>query len=373
MEASLHIENAEDLYQNAPCGYLSIHPDGSIIEVNKTLLSWLNFKREELVDNKYFQEILGKGGEIYFETHLKPMLQIEGEISEINLELKGKGRIQIPVLINAKKVHQNTGDQPIYRFSVLDMSQRKLYENELIKERKNAEEAMTKLSQINVELERFTHRTSHDLQAPLKTISGIISLIEAKNLIQPNSKIEELFSLITKNATRMRMMIDDLLEYSKVDGESITFESVSLQDVCNEAIELLHESVQKYNVSFCVAELPEVKGVKIQLLNLFLNLFSNAIKYSSDNVDPIISVSGKKSGNVFKIMVKDNGMGFDQKYSDKIFDFMERLHTQDKIAGTGIGLSTCKLIVENHGGKIWAESTLGKGSTFYFTLPKVPD
>lgn len=373
MKTSSHIKNAEDLYQNAPCGYMSIHTDGSIVEVNKTLLTWLNYKRDELVESKNFQQLLGRGGEIYFETHLKPMLQIEGEVSEINIELKGKGKIQIPVLVNAKKVHQNAGDQLIYRFSVLDMSQRKLYENELIKEREKAEEAMIKLSQINVELERFAHRASHDLQAPLRTISGIISLIEIKELIQPNSKIEELFSLITKNTNRMSMMIDDLLEYSKIDGKSRKFEPISLKDVCNEAIELLNDNVQKHNVTFYISELPEVKGVKIQLLHLFLNLFSNAIKYRSANIDPIISVSGKNNCDEFEIIVKDNGMGFDQKYRNKIFDFMERLHSNDKIAGTGIGLSTCKLIVENHGGTIWADSLLGKGSTFYFTLPSSID
>lgn len=368
MREKIHTESPEDLYENAPCGYLSILSDGSIIKVNSTLLSWLNFQRKEVVSKIKFQELLGRGGEIYFETHLKPLLQVQGEVSEINIELKGKAGIRIPFLINAKRVNCQFAEESIYRISVLDISQRKLYEKELIKERKKAEEAMIRLSQINIELERFAQRASHDLQAPLNTISGIISLIEVKELIKPGSKLDKLFSLITKNTSRMRMMIENLLEYSKIEGKTTKFEPVSLQEVCSDAIELLNESVENNNVSFTISELPEVKGVKIQLLHLFLNLFSNSIKYRSED-PPDIYVYCQKLAGMFKIFIKDNGIGFEQKYRDQVFDFMERLHTYDTIEGTGIGLSTCKRIVENHGGEIGVDSEPGKGSIFYFTIP----
>lgn len=367
MKQKNHIESAEDLYQNAPCGYLSVRTDGRIIKMNTTLLNWLNFQRNEVISKKSFQELLGRGGEIYFESHLKTLLQVQGEVSEIYLELKGKGEILLPVLLNAKRVKNLSTDQSIYRITVLDISQRKLYEKELLKARNKAEEALNRLSQINTELERFAQRASHDLQAPLKTISGIISLIENKELIKPESKLKKLFSIITKNTGRMKMMIDDLLEYSKIDGEKANFEAVSLQDVCSEAIELLSES-ENDQVKFTVSNLPEVYGVKIQLLHLFLNLFSNSIKYRSED-PPAINVYCQELTDNYQIFVKDNGIGFEQKYKDQVFDFMERLHNYDSIEGTGIGLSTCKRIVENHGGKIGVDSEPGKGSTFYFTLP----
>lgn len=366
MKQKKNIESAEDLYENAPCGYLSIRTDGQIIKVNSTLLKWLNFQRKEVVSKKLFQEILGRGGEIYFESHLKPLLQVQSEVTEINMTLEGKGDIQIPVLINAKRVKSD--DQTIYRFSVLDITQRKMYENELIKERKKAEEAMIKVSQINEELERFAYRASHDLQAPLKTISGIISLIKVKDMIKPNSKIGKYFSMITKNTKRMSLMVDDLLEYSKLDGVKIKNDPISLNDVCDEAIELLYESVQKHNVEFSIDHLPTAKGNRIQLQHLFLNLLSNAIKYRSDK-SPFIKISATEDGDMCKVFVKDNGLGIDQKFSEKVFEFMERLHSNDEISGTGIGLSTCKRIVENHGGEIGVDSEPGKGSTFYFTIP----
>ncbi len=365
-----HLESAQELYQNAPCGFLIMRLDGCILDVNKTLLTWLGFKRNDVVGEKTFQDLLVKGGEIYFETYFIPLLQLQGEVTEINMELKGKGDIQMPVLINANKADKKSGNRSVFRMSLLDISHRKLYEKEIIKERKKAEDAMVRLSEINVELERFVHRASHDLQAPLKTISTIISLIKAKNLIEPDSKVDELFSVIKRNTKQMMLMVEDLFEYSKIDVGSVELEPISLEEVCRESINIIINRFENDHITFNISDLPIVMGVRIQLLNLFLNLFSNAIKYRSD-ADPVITITSKKENGSHKIFIKDNGIGFEEKYKDKVFEFMERLHGKDTIEGTGIGLSTCKRIVENHGGQIGVESNPGRGSTFYFSLTGV--
>lgn len=359
-------ENIEDIYQNSPCGYMSVLADGTIISVNNTLIKWLGFEREELVFEMKFQDLLNKGGKIYFQTHLIPLLQMQGEAVEINMQLRGKGSKKFPALINAKKV-DDSGEKTIYRLSVLDITQRKRYEKELVLARKEAEEKAKKLKQINEELERFAHRASHDLQAPLNTLSGIISLLEKKDLIKKSEESEQMVSLIKRNARQMRLMIRDLLEYSRMDGVK-TFEPVSLDDALDQALELLNDGIQKTGAVVNRSELPVVEGVKTQLTSLFQNLISNAIKYRSEE-DPVISVESELTGDFYTIRMKDNGMGIEQKYRGKIFEFMERLHSNEEIEGTGIGLSTCKRIVENHGGKIGVDSEPGKGSTFYFTLP----
>lgn len=363
----MHIKQA-GMYQNAPCGFLTMKSDGRILDVNETLLNWLNYSREEVIGKMDFQDLLEKGGEFYFETHFVPLLQLQGKVTEINMELMGKGNFIIPVLINAiKEDIDSDGNQTLYWLSLLDISQRKLYEKEIIQERIKAEEAIVRLSQINGELERFTHRASHDLQAPLKTISSIVSLIKAKNLVDSNSKLNELFEIITKNTEHMKLMVKDLFEYSKMEVGSVDLEPISLDEICREASKIVIDNLKKGQVEFKISALPKVMGVKIQLLNLFLNLFSNAIKYRS-NDKPIISVTSHKENGFYRIFVKDNGIGFEQKYKDKVFEFMERLHTKDTLEGTGIGLSTCKRIIENHGGEIGVESEPEKGSTFYFTL-----
>lgn len=366
MKPDPYSENIEEIYQNSPCGYLSIHADGTIIHVNNTLLHWLGYEREEIVYEKKFQDLLSQGGKIYFQTHLIPLLQVQGTFIEINMELKGKHSVQIPTLINAKKV-EGAGVTTIYRLSILDITQRKLYEKELLLARKEAEEKAQRLEQINEELDRFAHRASHDLQAPLNTLSGLLYLLEKKGLIKEGDESEKLVSMIIKNTNHMRRMIRDLLEYYKMD-ENEEFKPVSLNDALESAIEILNDEIKSNNAVITFSDLPVIKGVETQIVRLFQNLLSNAIKYRSEK-DPVISIESEKTDDFYTIRVTDNGMGIDTEYEQKVFEFMERLHGKDEIAGTGIGLSSCKRIVENHGGEIGVESVSGKGSTFYFSLP----
>lgn len=363
-----YTEHSEDLFQNAPCGYLSMQADGEIVNINNTLLTWLNFTRKEVINSKSFQDLLAIGGKMYFETHMMPLLQMQGEVREINIELKGKNKTVVPVLINGTKVQVNP-EHTIYRLSIIDISQRKMYEKELLKARKEAEDTNKRLIQINEELEHFAYTASHDLQAPLNNIASAVYLIKLKNLIQHEETVE-LFSVIENNANRMRTMIYDLLEYSKLDGSSSESESFSLEEVCVLAIEMLDDEIKKNGAEFNISDLPIIKGSKTQFIRLFLNFFSNAIKYRKKTDTPVIHVSCEKIRDYYTIYIKDNGIGFDQKHDKKIFQFMERLHSHDDIAGTGIGLSACKRIVEKHGGRIGVTSAPGQGSTFYFTLPE---
>lgn len=366
MENNTFTEDIEDLYQNAPFGYLTIMPDGRIVNANTTLLNFLRYDREEFVNQKSFQDLLKIGGKIYFETHMIPLLQLQGEFSEINLELQPKDGVGLPVLINGKKVLGKSSTQPFYRFSILDISQRKLYEKELLLARKNADEKTKKLQQINEELEQFAAIASHDLQAPLRIVLGLMSILK-RDYEPQGSKAEYYFSLIQTNTERMKSMIKDLLAHSKIDQATAELEEVSLQDVCKTAIELLREPIKANDAFFEIADLPTVRGNQIQLVRLFENLFSNAIKYRSLQ-NPIIQVTFSKSHDHLMISIKDNGVGFEQIHAERIFKFMKRLHGNDHIPGTGIGLASCKKIVEFHGGEIGAISEPGKGSTFFFTL-----
>jgi light-regulated signal transduction histidine kinase (bacteriophytochrome) len=344
--------------------------DGKIINVNNTLLGWLDYQRDEVVSRKGFQDLLGMGGKIYFETHLMPLLQMQGNVSGINMVLRGKGEVQIPVLIHAKRVQRNPSDQAVYWVSITDITQRKLFEKELVKARKAAEENALRLKQINEELEQFAYTASHDLQAPLNTISAVADLILEKNLIREDSNGEELFSLIIRNTNRMKMMIRDLLDYSKIDVTSTPIGQVFLNEACNQAIEMLDDEIQHNHTVFHIGDLPMALGVKSQFVRLFQNLFSNAIKYRSE-ADPVITVSWQRTDKFYTIQVSDNGRGFEQEYARKVFEFMERLHSHESIPGTGIGLSACARILEKLGGKIWVKSAPGQGTTFYFTVQAV--
>jgi PAS domain S-box-containing protein len=369
LKARKFTEDAEDLYQNAPFGYLTMQKDGMIVNINSTLLSWLGYSREDVLLQKSFPDFLGMGEKIYFETHIMPMLVMEDEVSEINIMLRGRESIMFPALLNGKRIRKKQGNEPLFRFSVLNITQRKMYELELMKARNKAEQTVQRLKQVNEELEQFAYIASHDLQAPLSTISGLINLLEKKGHFPPGSKEREYLSMIKSNADRMKLMISDLLEYAKIDGKETRFREVSLNEICSHALNMIKDQVKKHNATFRIPALPVVTGDAIQLVRLFLNLFGNAIKYRSD-ADPLIEVEyGENEGSV-TVFVHDNGIGFNQEFAGQIFGFMKRLHSHESIPGTGIGLSACKRIVEIHGGTIGAVSETGKGSTFHFTLPK---
>ncbi len=361
-----------DHYDSSPCGYITISSDWLIVSVNDTLLKWLHLKRENVLNKILFPDLLDMGGKMYFETHMMPLLQMDGKVSEINMELKGEGQLRIPALIYANRILVKDGGTPFYRISVIDISQRKQYEKELLIARKEAEETSKKLKQINQELERFAFMASHDLQAPLNTILNMVQLIERRKLLETGSQAEEMFSYIVQNTTRMRTMINDLLEYSKLETKTTDFKLVSLNEVCSQALEFLSDEIKLNKAVFDIPKLPEVLGIRSHLVRLFQNLFSNSIKYRLE-IAPKINVTWKEAGGFYTINIADNGIGFEQKLEHKIFEFMERLHSDEYAEGTGIGLSSCKKIVEMHGGHIGVNSVAGKGGTFYFTIPKVQE
>lgn len=359
-----------DLYQNAPFGYLTMRVDGLIIHANDTLLHWLGYKREAFVFVKSLRHILGIGDRIYMDTHLMPLLQMNGFVDEINVSLVDADGVKFPGLLSANCAETTETNERTYRVAVMRFSQRKRYELELREARLQAEKQAARLAQINQELEQFAHTASHDLQAPLNTILGLMSLLEKRGHIQPDGQGAKYYELIRSNAQRMKLMIKDLLEYSKLDGESSPFEPVSLSEACAAAVEMLEAEVSKHKARISIEDMPAIEGDKIQLARLFMNLIGNAIKYRSD-ADPVVSIRAKETPGMVTVYVNDNGMGFDSRHTELIFGFMKRLHSHDHIAGTGIGLSACQRIVELHGGTIGAESEPGRGSTFFFTLPKL--
>lgn len=359
----------EQLLDNAPCGYVQINSSGVILKINNTLRKWLGYDRDEMMEIHSLQDLFNMGGKIYCQTHMLPMLQMQGEISEINLTMSGRNATTFPALVNAKKDAHETGKVQTFSVFVLDITQRKLYENELLKERKNAELAMERLQQVNIDLEQFAFTASHDLQSPLRTIAGMISLLEKRKIIEPGSEGEKIFSLIKINTNQMRILVHDLLEYAKTDDSQQNYVLVSLTEVCKKAIDLLSDDVEKSKALFDIAEMPIIRGSKSQLVRLFKNLFENSIKYRSA-LDPVIVVTHHTSYENHHIQIKDNGIGFEKEYAIEIFSFMKRLHTNEDIQGTGIGLAACKRIMKNHGGSISAESTPGEGSVFKLRFQK---
>ncbi len=224
------------------------------------------------------------------------------------------------------------------------------------------------LARSNTELEQFAYVASHDLQEPLRMITGYTSLLAKRYQGKLDSDADEFIGYATDGAKRMHALINDLLTYSRVGTRGKEFSPTDCEAVLQTTLAGLRPAIEESNASITHDPLPTVMADATQLGQLFQNLIGNGIKYR-DSKPPVIRVSSKKEGSRWLFSVRDNGIGIDPKYGERIFVIFQRLHNREDYPGTGIGLTVCKKIVERHGGRIWVESQPGQGATFYFTLP----
>jgi len=246
---------------------------------------------------------------------------------------------------------------------VHDVTDRERFQAEL-------QEKSAKLAASNSELEQFSYIASHDLQEPLRTIASFLQLLQRRYGQSLDGDAHEFIAFAVDAAGRLQSMIRDLLDYSRI-GRSNDLEPVRLGDVLDGALSSLHPAiVENGAVIEPPGELPLVQGVRSELERLFQNLLSNALKFRVEDRTPRIAVTCRPEGENWVIAVADNGIGIDAKDHDRLFNIFQRLVPQTRYEGTGIGLASCRKIVEHHGGRIWIESRPGQGTSFLFTLPR---
>jgi len=226
-----------------------------------------------------------------------------------------------------------------------------------------------KLKRKNEELSQFAYVTSHDLKEPVNTVNGFIKLLlkEKSELLDDEAKLY--LNHIQSSSSRMGELIRDLLEYSRI-GRRDQLQAVNCHDLIDQIKVDLKATINQHKAELIVTKLPKLMAYPLELRLLFQNLISNAIKFRKKNQSPKIRIVAKESEFNWQFSIEDNGIGIEQKYQDRIFTIFKRLHPTEVYDGTGIGLAHCKKIVELHQGKIWLESELNKGSTFFFTLSK---
>jgi PAS domain S-box-containing protein len=259
---------------------------------------------------------------------------------------------------------------------VNDITDRKRYEGKLQRLNSDLARRAAELAASNAELERFAYIASHDLQEPLRMVSSFLQLLQKKYGGQLDAKADQYIHYAVDGAERMKALIMDLLEYSRVGTGKEGFGWVETATVLAEVGETFREKIVAARARIEIGVMPRVWGDKVQLTQLLQNLVSNALKYHSDEPPVIrigaveeVDVPGERPGH-WRFSVSDNGIGIDPLFFDKIFIIFQRLHNKTDYSGTGIGLAICKKIVERHGGKIWVESDRHQGSTFFFTINK---
>ncbi|AFY99900.1 sensor histidine kinase [Calothrix sp. PCC 6303] len=220
----------------------------------------------------------------------------------------------------------------------------------------------------NSELKKFAYVASHDLQEPLNQVANYVQLIEMRYREALDEDGEEFITYVVEGVSLMQTLIDDVLAYSKVDMQTSAFQVIEVKTPLEHGLNSLRKRISETGAKITYDTLPSVMADGTQLMQLFLNLVGNAIKFRSDK-PPEIHIGAERQEDNWLFSVKDNGIGLDPKFSDRIFIIFQRLHTRDEYPGTGMGLAICKKIIECHRGRIWVESQLGEGATFYFTIP----
>jgi len=241
--------------------------------------------------------------------------------------------------------------------------------NAIVDMKSNLQKSTSELTASNTELERFAYVASHDLQEPLRMVSSFLNLLEEEYVKDLDKTAKEYISYAVDGATRMKTLVNDLLQYSRIGTNKEEFTATDLNETMEYVIRVLGEDIKKNRAKVTVKPMPVIRANKTLMGQLFMNLIGNALKYHGDK-QPEIEIGSVEERDKYILYVKDNGIGIDPKFFDKIFIIFQRLHSKAEYSGTGIGLAICKKIAEVHKGKIWVESEKGSGSTFYFSILK---
>jgi PAS domain S-box-containing protein len=331
---------------------------GMVMDVNPFLSDILGYSHEAILGKKVwelgsFKDIVANQAN-FEELRTKKYIRYE----DLPLETADGRRIDVEFVSNVYLVNQ----RKVIQCNIRDISERKRFQDKL-------KETLADLQRSNKELEQFAYVASHDLQEPLRMVASYTQLLAERYENQLDDKAQKFIHYAVDGAVRMQQLINDLLAYSRIGTRGKAMEPVDAHAALGEAMTNLKMNIDEANVVITNDDLPALRADTTQLALLFQNLIGNAVKFHGSKT-PHIHISANDEGSEWLFSVTDNGIGIEQQYADKIFIIFQRLHTREEYPGSGIGLAICKKIVERHGGRIWFESELGKGSTFYFAIPK---
>ena len=371
----LRVENIfEATFEQAAVGIVHHDENYNWMRINEKVCEMLQYSSTELM--KLSIEDLVHPDDLQYGKEMDLQV-LGGELSSYQIEkrYRRKDKSIIHVLLS-KSIAKDTENQHMFFVSILEditylkEVERKLENFNNILEQE-VEERTKQLESINEELESFSYSVSHDLRTPLRAISGYSNLLLEEYEEQIEGEGKEFLGIIKSEVSRMGNLIDDLLAFSKLSRTGMHIIEVNMSELVLQCIDEVNRVNFNQDVQFDVGELKDSNADPSLIKQVWMNLISNAVKYRRENVQTKIKIRSVKDKLNQKMIysIKDNGVGFNMKYADKLFGVFQRLHSDDEFEGTGIGLALVKRIVNRHNGEIWAESEPEVGSTFYFSLP----
>jgi len=360
----------ERLFESAPDAVVVIDSHGMIRKVNQQTEALFGYLREEMV-GKRVEMLMPERYQKRHRQHRKNyFVDPRARKMGIGLELYGKssdGReIPVDIMLNPIETPEGTWAFAVIRdITVQKQSDAKIAElNEALRRQVEA------LAATNRELEAFSYSVSHDLRAPLRHIIGFVDLLNTRDISGLDDKSRHYLQVITQAAQRMGNLIDDLLSFSRMGRADLMKIQVDFDKLVRDIVKELSEDARDRFIQWEIAQLPTVTGDAAMLRQVMVNLLSNAMKFTRPRDRARIEVGWQERPGEYLFFVKDNGVGFDIRYVNKLFSLFQRLHANEEFEGTGVGLANVQRIILRHGGRVWAEGSLEGGATFWFALPK---
>lgn len=303
--------------------------------------------------------------------------RFSGEVDSVNYIAQGLRKDKKPLWIEIHGTHIILDDKDVITGTILDITQKKLAEEKLqslnFDLEQKVRERTSQLEEANVELEAFAYSVSHDLRAPLRAIEGFSKILNNDFGTQLSVEGKRLCSVIQQNSQKMSHLINELLEFSKVNRYKIQLTDIDTRSLVNSIFIELTDENQRNNIDLIISDLSNCLADEVLIKQVWYNLISNAIKFTSKCAKPQISITSSRLNNFIEYSVKDNGAGFNPKYSHKIFGVFQRLHSEKEFEGTGVGLALVERIIKRHGGKVGAKGNIDQGAEFTFSLPDISD
>ncbi|EDL60840.1 ATP-binding protein [Gimesia maris] len=362
-------EQFELLIEESPVAMIMINQEREIIIANPATSNFFGYTKEELLGEK-IEKLLPQR---YRPQHPQQVASFfkDGKSRHLDvgrdlIGLHGDGH-EFPVEIFINYV-QTTRSGPAVICSVVDISKWKNAEAENRRQSEELKRSNLALESINSELEQFAYIASHDLQEPLRKVASCCQMLKDDYEDKLDDDGRMWIGYAIEGAVRMRQLVNDLLEFSRIGTLGYDPQPTDAHQACQEALYNLSDSIEQNKAQIICRPLPVVLADKQRLIQLFQNLIGNGIKYCREELT-VIEIGAEPDGSQWKFYIKDNGIGIAPEFHERIFQIFQRLHLKNEYSGTGIGLAICKKVVDKSGGKIWLESQVGKGTTFYFTLP----
>jgi PAS domain S-box-containing protein len=357
-------------FMTSPYAISISRPDnGQFIEINDAFCTISGFTREETLND--FS--IGMNLWVNIEDRNRVVANLLNRVIVTGEEFKFKsknGEI-ITGLFSAQLIQIK--NNPYILSSINDISKRKLAENDLVKLKESLEQrVIERTEQINLanqELEAFSYSVSHDLRAPLRAIDGFTNILFDEYKPKFDDEGKRLCSMIQKNTRHMGQLIDDLLAFSRLGRIGVNAVRINMKKLAYSVYNDITTPERRQQIDFQLGELDFVQGDQNLLCEVWTNLISNAIKFSSHRERSVIKISSARSQNKVTFTIEDNGAGFNMKYSSRLFGVFQRLHSIKEFEGTGVGLAIVQRIISRHGGEVWAKGEVDKGASFYFSLP----